>query len=176
MRALWHRYEKEAYLGIALASLGLLAEAEREFEAAVRLTPDLADAQRNLEQALQRPPTGLPRRRIEWVVAHAFTGSRRKTGQRPARASNSSGLGPVTRPAFFMKPTPVIPFGSPRSFGSAGAGGAFGFADPARQVGYAYVTNRMGTRLTGDPRDVALRDALYDAIRVSSCLPLQRIA
>jgi len=68
----------------------------------------------------------------------------------------------------FMKPTPILPFGSASSFGSPGAGGAFGFADPAAGVGYAYVTNRMGTTLTGDPRDVALRDALYTALRVSS--------
>ena len=30
----------------------------------------------------------------------------------------------------FMKPTPVLPFGSASSFGSPGAGGALGFADP----------------------------------------------
>jgi CubicO group peptidase (beta-lactamase class C family) len=64
----------------------------------------------------------------------------------------------------FMKPSPFIPFGSAGSFGSPGAGGAMGFADPAAGVGYAYVTNRMGTRLSGDPRDVALRDALYSAL------------
>jgi CubicO group peptidase (beta-lactamase class C family) len=64
----------------------------------------------------------------------------------------------------FMKPTSAIPFGSPSSFGSPGAGGALGFADPAAGIGYAYVTNRMGTRLSGDPRDVALREALYSAI------------
>jgi len=60
----------------------------------------------------------------------------------------------------FTKPTPVLPFGSASSFGSPGAGGAFGFADPVAGVGYAYVTNRMGTRLSGDPRDIALRDAI----------------
>ena len=65
----------------------------------------------------------------------------------------------------FMKPSTVWPFGSPRSFGSPGAGGSLGFADPEARVGYAYVTSQMGTRLTGDPRDVALRDALYSAIR-----------
>jgi CubicO group peptidase (beta-lactamase class C family) len=65
----------------------------------------------------------------------------------------------------FMKSTPAMPFGSSISFGSPGAGGSFGFADPIAGVGYAYVTNRMGTRLAGDPRDVALRDALY------SCMP-----
>jgi CubicO group peptidase (beta-lactamase class C family) len=64
----------------------------------------------------------------------------------------------------FMKPTPALPFGSARSFGSPGAGGALGFADPEAGVGYAYVTSRMGTRLSGDPRDVALRDRLNDAI------------
>ncbi len=64
----------------------------------------------------------------------------------------------------FMKPGRVLPFGSPSSFGSPGAGGAMGFADPQAGIGYAYVTSQMGTRLTGDPRDVALRDALYAAI------------
>ena len=39
-----------------------------------------------------------------------------------------------------------------------------GFADPDAGIGYAYVTSQMGTRLTGDPRDVALRDALYDVL------------
>ena len=68
----------------------------------------------------------------------------------------------------FMKPSPSMPFGSASSFGSPGAGGAFGFADPEAGVGYGYVTNRMGTRLSGDPRDVALRGALYAAISPAS--------
>jgi CubicO group peptidase (beta-lactamase class C family) len=76
----------------------------------------------------------------------------------------------------FMKPTPALPFGSARSFGSPGAGGALGFADPAAGIGYAYVMNRMGTRLSGDPRDVALRDALYSAIAASSGAPGRRVA
>ena len=64
----------------------------------------------------------------------------------------------------FMKPTPVWPFGGARSFGAPGAGGALGFADPEARLGYGYVTSQMGTTLTGDPRDVALRDALYAAL------------
>jgi hypothetical protein len=68
----------------------------------------------------------------------------------------------------FMKPSPVWPFGSASSFGAPGSGGSLGFADPRTGVGYAYVTSQMGTRLTGDPRDVALRDALYPAIPPSS--------
>jgi len=67
----------------------------------------------------------------------------------------------------FMKPSAELPFGGPTSFGSPGAGGAMGFADPEAGLGYAYVTNKMGTRLSGDPRDVALRHALV------SCLPRQ---
>ena len=76
----------------------------------------------------------------------------------------------------FMKSTPMLPFGSAAAFGSPGAGGAMGFADPATGVGYAYVTNRMGTRLTGDPRDVALRDALYAALRAPSGAAGRRVA
>lgn len=64
----------------------------------------------------------------------------------------------------FMKPGPAWPFGSATSFGAPGAGGSLGFADPTNGVGYAYVTSQIGTRLTGDPRDLALRDALYSAI------------
>jgi CubicO group peptidase (beta-lactamase class C family) len=63
----------------------------------------------------------------------------------------------------FMKHSPIWPFGSVGSFGFPGAGGSLGFADPITGVAYAYVTNRMGTVLSGDPRDVALRSALYSA-------------
>ncbi|HET7221190.1 MAG TPA: serine hydrolase domain-containing protein [Vicinamibacterales bacterium] len=76
----------------------------------------------------------------------------------------------------FMKSTPSLPFGSARSFGSPGAGGALGFADPDVGVGYGYVTCRMGTRLTGDPRDVALRDALYSVLAPSSGAQGRRVA
>lgn len=65
----------------------------------------------------------------------------------------------------FMKPGAVWQFGGPRAFGAPGAGGAFGFADPDTGVGYAYVTSQMGTALTGDPRDVALRAALETVLR-----------
>lgn len=68
----------------------------------------------------------------------------------------------------FMKPSQTWHFGTASSFGFPGAGGSLGFADPEGGVGYSYVTSQMGTRLTGDPRDVALREALYSAI---PCLP-----
>lgn len=64
----------------------------------------------------------------------------------------------------FMKSSRAWPFGSAHSFGSPGAGGSLGFADPDAGIGYAYVTSQMGTSLTGDSRDVALRKALYSAL------------
>jgi CubicO group peptidase (beta-lactamase class C family) len=60
----------------------------------------------------------------------------------------------------FMKPGDVWRFGSAHSFGSPGSGGSLGFADPTAGIGYAYVTSQMGTALSGDPRDIALREAL----------------
>jgi hypothetical protein len=35
-----------------------------------------------------------------------------------------------------------------------------GYADPRAGIGYGYVTSRMGVRMDGDPRDVALRAAI----------------
>jgi CubicO group peptidase (beta-lactamase class C family) len=64
----------------------------------------------------------------------------------------------------FAKPGPTAPFGNPGSFGHPGAGGSFGFADPQTGIGYAYVTNRMGTSLPFDPRDVALRAAMLTSL------------
>ena len=65
----------------------------------------------------------------------------------------------------FMKPGPAFPFGGPRAYGAPGAGGAMGFADREAGIGYRYVTSRMGTSLSGDPRDMALRAALDAALR-----------
>jgi len=64
-----------------------------------------------------------------------------------------------------MKPSANWRFGSACSFGSPGTGGALGFADPEAAVGYGYVTSRMGTVFTGDPRDLALREALSRVLR-----------
>ena len=63
----------------------------------------------------------------------------------------------------FMKSSPGFPFGNPGSFGAPGAGGSLGFADPQARIGYGYVPNRKGVTMGGDPRDVALRNALYSA-------------
>jgi CubicO group peptidase (beta-lactamase class C family) len=61
----------------------------------------------------------------------------------------------------FVKPGPKHPFGHPGSFGAPGFGGSFGFADPQAEIGYGYVPNQMGIHLPFDPRDMALRAAMY---------------
>lgn len=66
----------------------------------------------------------------------------------------------------YVKPFPRFRFGSRAglAFGTPGAGGSFGFADPDTGVGFAYAMNRTGFRLWDDPRELALRQALYSAI------------
>ena len=64
-----------------------------------------------------------------------------------------------------MKPSESFRFGHPGAFGAPGAGGSMGYADPEVGIGYGYVTNRMGTNLQGDPRDVALRAAIPTTAR-----------
>jgi CubicO group peptidase (beta-lactamase class C family) len=65
----------------------------------------------------------------------------------------------------FARPLNKFRFGSSeRAFGHPGAGGSFAFADPDREVGFAYVMNRLGFRLNDDPREKALRDALYRSL------------
>lgn len=64
----------------------------------------------------------------------------------------------------FMTSSPFSPYGGPRSFGHAGAGGSVGFADPDNGLGFGYVMNRMMTNLSGDPRSRGLVAAVYEAI------------
>jgi CubicO group peptidase (beta-lactamase class C family) len=57
---------------------------------------------------------------------------------------------------------PGFPLGSDgRSYAMAGTGGSIGMADPALGLGFSYTPNRMGFGSPTDPREVALRDALY---------------
>lgn len=61
----------------------------------------------------------------------------------------------------FMKPFPILPFGSSaRAFGHTGSGGSFAYADPDTGIGYAYAMNRNGYGLPTDPREIALRESL----------------
>ncbi len=62
---------------------------------------------------------------IPSTLGAPFIGSKRKTGHLPASASYSSGLGPVTRPAFFRNPTPLgTATGNSRNNGLASSAGS----------------------------------------------------
>jgi len=62
----------------------------------------------------------------------------------------------------FSKPLPTAHFGSSdKAFGTPGFGGSFGFADPDTGVGFGYVMNKLGFHLYSDPRELALRQAVF---------------
>jgi CubicO group peptidase (beta-lactamase class C family) len=64
----------------------------------------------------------------------------------------------------FMLPPNLAPGVGERAFGHPGAGGSMGFADPERELAFAYVTNTMRFDPEGDPRTDALLSALYKTI------------
>lgn len=60
------------------------------------------------------------------------------------------------------KPTQKMVFGSSeKAYGTPGFGGSFGFADPDTGIGFSYVMNRLGFQLWSDPRELAIRQALF---------------
>jgi len=53
---------------------------------------------------------------------------------------------------------------NPNSFGHSGWGGSCAFADPDRNLSAAYVMNKQSNALMGDPRSLALIEALYRCV------------
>jgi CubicO group peptidase (beta-lactamase class C family) len=50
------------------------------------------------------------------------------------------------------------------TFGHGGWGGSFGCADPEAEIAIGYVCNQMGGQLVGDPRMVALCNAVFEGL------------
>ena len=53
---------------------------------------------------------------------------------------------------------------NPEAFGHSGWGGSFAFADPKADLAMGYVMNRMSDQLRGDPRAMALIEAVYRSV------------
>jgi len=65
----------------------------------------------------------------------------------------------------YLKPSPSLRFGTnDKAFGMPGTGGSFAFADPDKQLGYAYAMNKCGFYPVNDPREQALRNAVYQCL------------
>jgi CubicO group peptidase (beta-lactamase class C family) len=64
----------------------------------------------------------------------------------------------------FTLPPMLSPVAGPASFGHPGAGGSLAFADPDRNLAFAYVMNQMQLGLTGDRRTETLVAAAFDCL------------
>jgi CubicO group peptidase (beta-lactamase class C family) len=66
---------------------------------------------------------------------------------------------PTTFGMGFMVAGPFTPYAGPGCYGHPGAGGSVAFAHPERELGFAYVMNKMADNLAGDLRAQRLIDA-----------------
>ncbi len=64
----------------------------------------------------------------------------------------------------YAKPDELFDFSNKQAFGFTGSGGSFAFADPKHKIGYAYFMNRMDFYGLNDPREIALREAMYRCV------------
>jgi CubicO group peptidase (beta-lactamase class C family) len=72
-------------------------------------------------------------------------------------------LMPTTFGLGFMVHGPFTPYAGPGSYGHPGAGGSVAFAQPERELAFAYVMNKMATNLANDTRAQRLIDAAIAA-------------
>ena len=68
-------------------------------------------------------------------------------------------LMPTTFGMGFMVHGMFTPYAGPGSYGHPGAGGSVAFAQPERELAFAYVMNQMASNLAGDLRAQRLIDA-----------------
>jgi CubicO group peptidase (beta-lactamase class C family) len=91
--------------------------------------------------------------------------------ERPAMSPSLGSRDAVYRIDFayahgFCKPFPSFAFSpSTRAYGTPGAGGSQGFADPETELGFAYVPNLLKLGAVDDKRAAALRQSVYSCVR-----------
>lgn len=66
--------------------------------------------------------------------------------------------------AGFWLHNPATPMIQDGSFGHPGAGGSLGYANPELGIGYGYVMNQMAANVAGDPRAMALNEAVVASL------------
>lgn len=71
---------------------------------------------------------------------------------------------PTTFGMGFMTHGPFTPYAGPGSYGHPGAGGSVAFAQPERELGFAYVMNKPASNLANDARAQHLVDAVTTII------------
>lgn len=77
----------------------------------------------------------------------------------------------------YCKPFPGFDFGTDaRAYGTPGAGGSLGYADPSTGLGFAYAMNRMDFWLFNDPREHALSTAVRACVKAAQAKPASRVA
>jgi CubicO group peptidase (beta-lactamase class C family) len=68
----------------------------------------------------------------------------------------------------FMTHGDMTPYSGPGSYGHAGAGGSVAYAQPERELAFAYVMNQMARNIAGDRRAQRLIDAAAKAADAAS--------
>jgi CubicO group peptidase (beta-lactamase class C family) len=71
---------------------------------------------------------------------------------------------PTTFGMGFMTHGPFTPYAGPGSYGHPGAGGSVAFAQPERELAFAYVMNKPASNLANDARAQHLTDAVTTII------------
>jgi CubicO group peptidase (beta-lactamase class C family) len=82
-----------------------------------------------------------------------------RTTVTPAGEGDLCLIMPTTFGMGFMTHGPFSAYAGPGSFGHPGAGGSVAFAQPERELAFAYVMNTMATNLAGDLRAQRIIDA-----------------
>lgn len=90
--------------------------------------------------------------------------TRARTQVTPEGENDMCLMMPTTFGMGFMVAGPFTPYAGPGSYGHPGAGGSVAFAQPERELGFAYVMNKMADNLAGDLRAQRLIEAAVAAV------------